>query len=176
MDEFFQHYAVPIATIIAAAAAVYVTQHFARKQARLTSEKLRYDLFDRRLKIFESIFDFYKAMIGWTGTPEQIAARDRFFAAYQESAFLFDKESGIEDLMKDLNDKGGRAIGLKEILKDFKGDPETTIKFHAEMTEIHTTGFDVGLAKLKSAIAPYLYFSGFKSKPQGPARWWRFFI
>ena len=163
MYEFFHDFAAPIATIIAAAAAVYVTQHFAREQARLVSEKLRYDLFDRRLKIFESIFEFYKAMIGWTGTPEQIAARDRFFEAYQESAFLFDKESGIEELMKELNDKGARAIGLKESLKDLRGDPETMIKWHTEITEIHTTEFDVGLKKLKSAIMPYLYFPGFKS-------------
>src|SRR2546430_1658757 len=100
-----------IATIIAAVAAVRVTAHFAKEQARLASEKLRHDLFDRRLKIFESIFDFYRAMIGWRGTPEQIEARDRFFEAYQQSAFLFDKDSGIEELMKDLNDKGSRAIG-----------------------------------------------------------------
>ncbi|MDI1344808.1 MAG: hypothetical protein PSV22_11995 [Pseudolabrys sp.] len=164
MCEFLKSFAGPIATIIAAGAAVYVTQHFARVQAQLASEKLRYDLFDRRLKIFESIFEFYKAMIGWAGTPEQNIARDRFFASYQESAFLFDKDSGIEALMKELNDKGARAIGLKEILKDLKGDPESMIKFHSEMTEIHTTGFDAGLSKLKIAIAPYLYFPGFKSK------------
>jgi prophage DNA circulation protein len=164
MYEFFQDFAAPIATIIAAAAAVYVTQHFAKEQARLASERLRYDLFDRRLKVFESIFEFYKAMIGWTGTPEQIAARDRFFAAYQESAFLFDKQSGIEALLKDLNDKGAKVIGFKESGKNLASHPPTYLEQFNETTRIMTTDFEVGLAKLKSAIAPYLNFHGFKSQ------------
>jgi hypothetical protein len=70
MYQVLKDFAGPVATIIAALAAVYVTAHFARKQAWLAREKLRYDLFDRRLKIFGSIFDFYNAMIAWSGTPE----------------------------------------------------------------------------------------------------------
>ena len=165
MYEFFKDFAGPIATILAAGAAVYFTQHFAREQAWLAREKLRYDLFDRRLKIYESIFDFYRAMIGWTGTTEEIAARERFFAAYQESAFLFAKESGIEALLKDLNDKGAKVIGFKENGKSLASHPPTYIAQFNETTEIMTTEFEIGLEKFKREIAPYLNFHGFKSEP-----------
>ena len=158
MYEIFQDFAGPFATIIAATAAVYVTAHFAREQAWLAKEKLRYDLFERRLKIFTSIFDFYNAMIAWRGTPEQIEARERFFMAYQESRFLFKKESGIEALLKDLNDKGMKVIGFKEIGKDLKSDPPTYIMHLQESAKIQTTDFDEGLAKLKEAMSEYLNF------------------
>ena len=82
----------PIATMLAAVVAVVVTGYFAWHQKEIAREKLRLDLYDRRFEIFSSIFDFYKAMISWEGTPEQEKARDRFFRAYQESGFLFTKE------------------------------------------------------------------------------------
>lgn len=173
MYEILKDFAGPVATIVAAVAAVRVTAHFAREQARLASEKLRYDLFDRRLSIFNSIFDFYDAMISWKGTPEQIGARDRFFRAYQESGFLFEKELGIEALLKDLNDKGMKVIGFKEIGKDLASDPATYLKHHSELSEIMTTGFEIGLTKLKTAMAEYLNFHGFKSDLKIAARWWR---
>jgi hypothetical protein len=172
MYEILKDFAGPVAATIAAVAAVRVTAHFAGEQARLASEKLRYDLFDRRLSIFNSIFDFYNAMITWQGTLEQIAARDRFFRAYQESGFLFEKESGIEALLKDLNDKGSKVIGFKEIGKDLASDPATYVKYHTESSEIMTTEFEVGLAKLKTAMAEYLNFHGFKSESKITTRWW----
>jgi hypothetical protein len=158
MYEFFKDFAGPVATIIAASAAVFVTWHFAREQAWLAREKLRFDLFDRRLQIFSSIFDFYNAMIAWRGTPEQVASRERFFRAYQESRFLFKSESGIEVLFKDLNDKGMKVIGFKEIEEQLKSDPATYLKHFNEATKIQTTDFDEGLVKLKAAMSPYLSF------------------
>jgi hypothetical protein len=69
-------------------------REIAKEQACIAREKLRLDLYDRRFEIFSSIFDFYNAMISWTGTLEQEEARARFFRAYQESGFLFTRESG----------------------------------------------------------------------------------
>jgi hypothetical protein len=44
----------------------------------IQNEKIRMDLYNRRFEIFVSIFAFYEAMISWKGTPEQIAARNKF--------------------------------------------------------------------------------------------------
>jgi hypothetical protein len=97
-------FAGPVATVIAAATAVLVTWRLgsrqakiAQQQADLAKEKLRHELYNRRFEIVTSIFDFYEAMISWkeTPTPEQQAARQRFFRAYQESGFLFTRESRI---------------------------------------------------------------------------------
>jgi hypothetical protein len=158
MYQILKDFAAPAATIIAALAAVYVTAYFAKEQTRLARERLRYDLFERRLEIFSSIFGFYKALISWSGAPEQIAARDRFFKAYQESGFLFKKESGIEELLKDLNEKGTKVIGFKEYGENLRVDPELYLKHFNETQEIQTYGFERGLAKLKSGVAEYLNF------------------
>jgi hypothetical protein len=92
------------------------------------------------------------------GTPEQIAARERFFKASQEARFLFKPESGIEALLKDLNDKGTKVIGFKELGERLKADTDLYLKMFNETTEIQTIHFDIGLSKLKEAISPYLSF------------------
>lgn len=125
----------------------------------LAREKLRLDLYDRRFEIFTSIFDFYDAMISWKGTPEQEEARKKFFRAYQESGFLFTKESGIEALLKMLNDEGAKVIGFKEHSDSYKSDPTFMIDQLKKTTDIQLRIFDEGLAKLRAAMHQYLDFS-----------------
>ena len=127
--------------------------------AQLQNEKLRLDLYDRRFEIFSSIFDFYEAMISWEGTPEQKEARKRFFRAYQESGFLFTKESGIPDLLKSLNDDAMKVIGYKENRESYKSDPAFSLKQFNQATHIQINVFDEGLSKLRAAMFQYLDFS-----------------
>jgi hypothetical protein len=103
MYQYFHDFAGPIATIVAAVAAISVTAYFARHQKNIASnqaflarEKLRFDLFEKRYEIFDSIFDFYNAMALWGGTPEQITARTRFFRSYQASPFLFKRSRELQ--------------------------------------------------------------------------------
>jgi hypothetical protein len=72
MHDFFKDFASPIATIIAAFAATYVAWRFqsvqaatAKQQADIAKDKLRHDLYDRRYRIFDSLFDYYYAVIKW---------------------------------------------------------------------------------------------------------------
>jgi hypothetical protein len=166
MYQIFKDFSAPIATIIAAIGAVCVTAYFAwhqkniaKEQADIARNKLCLDLYDRRFEIFSSIFDFYDAMISWKGTPEQQEARKRFFRAYQESCFLFTKESGIEALLKMLNDEGLKVIGFKENSDHYKSDPKLMIEQLKKTADIQTWIFEDGLARLKAAIHPYLDFS-----------------
>jgi hypothetical protein len=127
----------------------------------LQSEKIRFDLYNRRFEIFSSIFGLYETMAFWegNGTAEQISARSRFFRAYQESGFLFHKESGIEDLLKTLNDAANKVIGIKQHPELFKADPAHGSDLLLEETNtIQTTVFTDGLEKLKLAMARYLNF------------------
>jgi hypothetical protein len=155
----------PIATIIAAFAAVSVTAYFARHQRRIAAEqahvakeKLRYDLFDRRLEIFSSIFAMYHAIIGWEGTPEQIAAKEKFFKAYQESGFLFKEQSGIQTLLGELNADAQKVIGFKELNSDLSQDRVLFLKLFNEVQDIQLKKFPAGLEKLRLAMADYLNF------------------
>jgi hypothetical protein len=152
------------AAIIAGIAAVCVTYRLGKQQlrlgkeqARVAREKLRLDLYDRRWKVFRSIFDFYYVMIAWTGTDEQKAVRDQFFMAYQESAFLFDPADHVEEILKDLNDKGRRMMDYKD--GSLEGwDAKSKADLVSEIGKIQTFGFEEGLAKLKNAMVKYLGF------------------
>jgi hypothetical protein len=151
----FQRLTGPVATIIAAFAAVSVTWYPARhqkriaeEQAHIAREKLRHDLYDRRFEIFSSIFDFHTAVILWEGSPEQQKARQRFFRAYQASGFLFKKESGIEDLLKKVQENGVEIIGSKN------NDPDGFL-----LTPQHRSIFEESLRELKAAMHQYLDFS-----------------
>lgn len=168
MYQILRDFAGPFATIVAAIAAVCVTWRLgqrqatvAQQQADLAGEKLRHDLYNRRFEIFTSIFDFWNAMVSWkeTPTPEQQAARQRFFSASEESAFLFTRESGIPELLKMLNKKGNEVIGYKENSGRYKGDPATIIEQHQKATDIQLKVFEQGLAKVRAAMHPYLDFS-----------------
>ena len=121
-------------------------------------ETIRLDLYNRRFEIFSSIFNFHEALVSWKGTPEQIAARARFFRAYQEAGFLFQKGSGIEELFNELNQGGAKVIGFKEHSDDFKADPAVYMAQRQETNRIMTTVFTEALGKLKVAISPYLDF------------------
>jgi len=111
---------------------------------KIANNKLRLDLYNRRFEIFSSIFAFYNAIISWQGTDEQKEAREKFFRAYQESGFLFAKESGIEDLLKSLNDTGMRVIKFKENRNSYKSDPALMIEQHQMATDIQLKTFDEG--------------------------------
>lgn len=157
MYQVLKDFAGPAAAIIASGVAVFVTYRLGSEQARLSREKLRLDLYERRWKIFKSIFDFYYVMIAWTGTDGQKVARDQFFMAYQESAFLFDPADGVEQLLKDLNDKGRKVMSYKD--GSLQGwDAKSKADLAKEAGEIQTFGFEEGLTKLKNAMAKYLGF------------------
>jgi len=164
--QILKDFAGPIATIIAALAAVCVTGYFAWRQTRIAKEQadlardeLRRDLYRRRFEIFTSIFDIYYAMISWEDTPEQKAAHQRLFMAYHESSFLFPKESGIPDLLKKLNDDCNKVINYKNNPDKHKDDSALRQEQFKEVTTIQFIGFVKGLDDLKTAIQPYLDFS-----------------
>ena len=165
MHQLFKDFLGPVATILASIVAAGVTIYFARHQKRIAEEqkhiakrKLRYDLYTRRFEIFNAIFPFYYAMISWEGTPEQRKAKDKFFWAYQESCFLFTKDSGIEDLLKKLKEEGLKYIHLKEDKDKYKSDPNL-ILHQVEETKRILNEFEAGLAMLRAAMYPYLDFS-----------------
>ena len=103
IPEGFATLVAGLVVIIAAGIAWWSVQRQIRATQEIEAAKVRLDLYNRRFQIFVSIFDFYEALIGWEGTPEQREAQARFFRAYQELGFLFSKESGIEDILEKLH-------------------------------------------------------------------------
>jgi hypothetical protein len=100
IPEGFATLVAGVFVIVAAAIAWWSVQGQIRATREIEATKVRLDLYNRRYQIFDSIFDFYNALIGWTGTPEQRTAQTRFFRASQEAVFLFKPESGIAETLK----------------------------------------------------------------------------
>jgi hypothetical protein len=128
-------------------------------QRREHRERIRLDLFDRRYEVFNSVLGFYNAILLWNDTPEQAAARDRFFYAYQQSGFLFKKDSGIQELLKELHEEGHKVIGNKQSSADIsKQDPALGTSLFLKTQDIQINRFPAALDKLKLALAEYLNF------------------
>ena len=171
MAELFKNFAGPIATIIASiitgVIVVYFAVHqknIAFQQKEIAKEKLRLDLFDRRYKSYESIFDFYNALIDWSGTDNQEASFKRFFRVYQESKFLFGYE--VETIFKEILDLGAKVRGFKENRDTFKSDPEFFHQQFMKTNDILINDFDTKLRELTNAAQPYIGFqsSGLSGK------------
>ena len=156
--DVIKGFAGPVATIAAALAAVGVTRFFGWRQVLLASEKLRYDLFDRRLAVFESVFPFYEALISWKGTPEQLEAQTRFFKAYQVSQFLFGTETGVEDLLKKMNEDANIVIGFHKISDQLKADPDVYLKEYHKVIAVQSERFPKAIVQLKAAMSKDLNF------------------
>jgi hypothetical protein len=145
--------------IIAAGVAWWSVQQQIHTTREIEASKLRLDLYNRRYQIFDSIFDFYNALIGWTGTPEQREAQKRFFRASQEAVFLFKPESGIAETLQRLHGKSAKVIGFKEYGEDYKsGGPAFYLEQFHKAQHVLLVDFDAALVKLKAELGNYLNF------------------
>ena len=74
--------------------------------------------------------------------------------------FLFSPESGIEDLLKELNDAANKVIGFKEHGAEWKDADRTLwLQQFSEVQHIQIVVFENGLTRLKNAMSDYLRFS-----------------
>jgi hypothetical protein len=127
-------------------------------QWKLAEQKLRLDLYNRRYEIYMAIYAFYTALIGWKGSDEDKAARDRFFKAKNEAQFLFSPESGVEALYDELHKKSLKVTSFKENPEMYRSDSKLMMTSFEESNRILLKDFDEGLTRLKKAVAPYMSF------------------
>ena len=131
-----------------------------QNQIRLQEEKIRLDLFDRRLAVFSSTLDFYDALISWKKEPlpEHLELRRKFFLSTHAAKFLFGGEHQVADTMKELHKKSLVVTSFKEHPDAHRGNPEFMMKSLIEVNKILLGDFDDALARLEKAIRPYLVF------------------
>lgn len=79
----------PLATIFAALVAVAVTGTFAWLQARYTREKLRLDLFDRRLATLTAMVGALEVLASWRHSDTDQAAIRKLQDAVYAAGYLF---------------------------------------------------------------------------------------
>src|ERR1700751_907303 len=97
-----------------------ITQQQIQSAQAIEATRIRLSLYDKRFKVYISIFDFYNALLDWKATDEQREVQRQFFRAYQEAGFLFSEESGIEDALKRVHEGSAKVIGFKQYGEDYK--------------------------------------------------------
>jgi hypothetical protein len=147
---------VPIASVFIAAASVGL----ALAAWWTTREKLRLDLFDRRFAIFKAAVDFSNILSVWTGSEEQLAARQLFARSVIESQFLFSKKSGIFAILGEMQEKSLRRFAADQLLArtDRGSMPNKCLEAADESMEaLHWILFSA-IPELTEKMKPFLNF------------------
>ena len=128
------------------------------RQYRVAQAKLRFDLYTRRLNIYEACVDFYNALIGGSTDAKTFdEARLRFLNAVREARFLFSKKSGVPQAIFDMREGAFAIEGFKEHSAAFKVDQELWRKLYDEMLD-HQQEWHERLVLIEERIAPYMHF------------------
>lgn len=129
-------------------------------QWRTAREKLRLDLYNRRFDIYVNTLGYIQALNSWEGSREQKEIEARFDRSLNESQFLFQQQSGLRDLLAEVQRRGFSVHVRKRIIADLKSVPEAQEMLDLRLNE----GYDDLLylkevpQKLGELIGPYLNF------------------
>jgi len=142
-------------------------------------EKLRLDLYDRRFEIYTKTLDWYQAVLRFDRSTqgEYNVFEKSFIKVFRESLFLFDNDSGIYELLKDMQQRSCKMIAFREITEQRKAPKEaysptpdeliSRMKEHAEFKESYDW-FQASIHQLEGLLSRYLlfgsYFTGFKKR------------
>lgn len=108
---------VSIADVVLAAALAGAALYFARQQVRIHRQRVaseqrdrrlqrRHDLFDRRWRVFQGVYDYFNRVTN-TDDPELVrTAVDDFWRTTREAPFLF--ASDVNDYLEELRRRGNR--------------------------------------------------------------------
>jgi hypothetical protein len=134
----------------------------AYQQWKTNKEKLRLDLYNRRFDIYAKTVSFYQALLDFDALNKAgIFSRlhKEFITAQRESQFLFDRSSGIFEILKDLHLATFKITGFKEHGEEFAG-PGTQNEYQKMQKEMLNaySQFEKSIEKLESKIARYLNF------------------
>jgi hypothetical protein len=129
------------------------------RQWRTAHDRLRLDLYNRRLELYLSLLSMEDALAGWSGTAAQLALLDKFKRARSESRFLFPPESGVYELF----DEFGKAIisitALDSlIVYELNNEPSKKTNWKQFRIDAWNKAVNVRWA-LDNQVAPLLEFS-----------------
>jgi hypothetical protein len=145
---------VPIVTAVATVIVAIYVGWISRQQSRTNQEKLRFDLYQRRFEIYLRVLDFHLALLEWQDETKLAVLHVPFLKAFCESKFLFPKESGIYDFLRDYNERAARVRVSKSGIEPL-GD--ITQEARAQLIEDKIWIKDcIGI--LDEKLGPYLNF------------------
>lgn len=156
----------PIATIIAAAVAASVAGYFAYKQYKISAqqmkyseEKLRLDLFDRRLEILYAADAFMRASVRLTGSEEPQIVFHRYLNALETSKFLFPQNSGVHEKLQELGSFCTQLNAAYRKNEEENGDDKHKEgNIYSEARKINMPQLVSCIKELSNIMRPYVQF------------------
>lgn len=129
-------------------------------QMRIASAKTKLDLYNKRFSIYVTALEYYQST--WHDPHEKIEIEARKFTkAFRESLFLFDKNSGIQDVLKKIQ-QNGSTISFYE---KYKYESENNLtKDKLDLPTLHEASnkardeFEANLKDLEKQLDKYLSF------------------
>lgn len=145
-------YLAVLVSAIAACVAAYA--------AHISNEKFRLDLYNKRFDIYSVALEFFNALTIFDPSKDAkdfMLLHNRFIKSREESWFLFGKDSGIYELLGEMNNNAFKITGFK---KHGKALASCLPEFIKAFEESGSAWRDSGaiISKLKVAMEPYLNF------------------
>lgn len=126
-------------------------------QWRISRDKLRLDLFNRRFDIYLRVLDYYQQLLQWQDKPEQIALGMPFIKAVRESRFIFPKDSGVHQFLEDFQKHVYPITGYTEVRKSLQGMPKELSEFAQKKLD-NVNWILNSMKTLEDKMEPYLRF------------------
>jgi hypothetical protein len=123
----------------------------------VASERFRLDLYNKRFDIYMRTVRFYQSLLKSRDTADEdfSGLRRDFIIAARESRFLFSPESGIHDLLSQLNSDSFAITGQRDMPKGLP--PEQVIENQKQFaTAIER--WNSSMEPLEARMAPYLNY------------------
>lgn len=130
------------------------------RQFKLGRDKLRLDLYERRFAVYERTLAFYNALIGDSKALQSenfLQLHLDFIRVCRESQFLFESDTGIFQLLEDLQSRAFKVTGFKVHGHMVADDPTTLLKMSKDATDA-LSYFDTAIKTLEIKMTPYLNF------------------
>jgi hypothetical protein len=175
MYDVLKDFAGPVATIIAAVVAVFVTARLgngqqriaqqqaetAKRQAETAHARLKLDLYDKRFNIYATTLDLYEADMK-KELADIEAAEFPFVQAFRESLFLFDGKDGIYDTLNAIKDAhsaiSAHERGNLKVKNEYDESARVLSNMLAERGAQGRKDFETLLMTLEGQLAKYLDF------------------
>ncbi|WP_374254393.1 hypothetical protein [Acinetobacter brisouii] len=129
-------------------------------QMRIASAKTKLDLYNKRFSIYVTALEYYQST--WHDPYDKIENKAKEFTkAFRESLFLFDKNSGIQDLLKKIQQNGSTI----SFYKKYKYESENNLtNDRLDLSTLHDASmkaqfeFEANLLSLEQQLENYLSF------------------
>ncbi|MBI1623866.1 hypothetical protein [Comamonas suwonensis] len=129
-------------------------------QMKISSAKTKLDLYNKRFSIYLAALEYFQATWHEPHDKAQEESR-RFTKAYRESQFLFEKNSGIYEILGKIQQNGAKILFHKK----YKYESENNLtKDRLDLSSLHESSmkaqfeFEENLKLLENQIGKYISF------------------